>query len=237
MGLNVLALRVLAWRDLVVSRWSLAARSSSRSPSRSIRRASPSTTASTSCLNRFLGGLGWRSSSSFRDARTYFAGPVPDGSAPDLLGRDDPHFLPNGPSHLRFPLPRREPGAMHADPRSRTRPSAYMRPLPRSTRSRSTSNRNEILSVIGPNGAGNWTIFKLISSFVKPSRGEVTFNGEVISGPRALHRRAQRCGAHVSGDNDLQGHDGARQRHRRPPPALACKPLRLLSWVGDRASR
>jgi branched-chain amino acid transport system ATP-binding protein len=41
---------------------------------------------------------------------------------------------------------------------------------------------NEILSVIGPNGAGKSTIFKLISSFVKPTRGEVTFNGEVISG-------------------------------------------------------
>jgi len=41
---------------------------------------------------------------------------------------------------------------------------------------------NEILSIIGPNGAGKSTIFKLISSFVKPTRGEVTYNGEVISG-------------------------------------------------------
>jgi branched-chain amino acid transport system ATP-binding protein len=41
---------------------------------------------------------------------------------------------------------------------------------------------SEILSVIGPNGAGKSTIFKLISSFVKPTRGEVRFNGEVISG-------------------------------------------------------
>ena len=41
---------------------------------------------------------------------------------------------------------------------------------------------NEILSVIGPNGAGKSTIFKLISSFVKPTRGEVRFQGEVISG-------------------------------------------------------
>ena len=41
---------------------------------------------------------------------------------------------------------------------------------------------NEILSVIGPNGAGKSTIFKLISSFVRPTRGEVTFKGEVISG-------------------------------------------------------
>src|SRR6201997_5818732 len=41
---------------------------------------------------------------------------------------------------------------------------------------------NEILSVIGPNGAGKSTIFKLISSFLKPTRGEVFFQGERISG-------------------------------------------------------
>jgi branched-chain amino acid transport system ATP-binding protein len=41
---------------------------------------------------------------------------------------------------------------------------------------------NEILSIIGPNGAGKSTIFKLMSSFVTPTRGEVTYKGEVISG-------------------------------------------------------
>ena len=41
---------------------------------------------------------------------------------------------------------------------------------------------NAILSIIGPNGAGKSTIFKLISSFEKPTRGEVRFNGELISG-------------------------------------------------------
>ena len=40
---------------------------------------------------------------------------------------------------------------------------------------------NEILSIIGPNGAGKSTLFKLISSFLKPSGGEVRFNGERIS--------------------------------------------------------
>jgi branched-chain amino acid transport system ATP-binding protein len=50
---------------------------------------------------------------------------------------------------------------------------------------------NEILSVIGPNGAGKSTIFKLISSFLKPTRGEVTFKGEVISGlaPHSVARK------------------------------------------------
>ena len=39
----------------------------------------------------------------------------------------------------------------------------------------------EILSVIGPNGAGKSTLFKLISSFLKPTAGEVKFKGERIS--------------------------------------------------------
>jgi branched-chain amino acid transport system ATP-binding protein len=40
----------------------------------------------------------------------------------------------------------------------------------------------EILSVIGPNGAGKSTLFKLVSSFLRPSAGEVRFKGERISG-------------------------------------------------------
>jgi branched-chain amino acid transport system ATP-binding protein len=40
----------------------------------------------------------------------------------------------------------------------------------------------EILSVIGPNGAGKSTLFKLISSFLKPTAGEVRLRGERISG-------------------------------------------------------
>lgn len=42
-------------------------------------------------------------------------------------------------------------------------------------------NKGEILSVIGPNGAGKSTMFKLISSFLRPSSGEVLFEGKKIS--------------------------------------------------------
>jgi branched-chain amino acid transport system ATP-binding protein len=49
----------------------------------------------------------------------------------------------------------------------------------------------EILSVIGPNGAGKSTLFKLISSFLRPSGGEVLFKGTRISGlaPHIVARR------------------------------------------------
>jgi branched-chain amino acid transport system ATP-binding protein len=40
----------------------------------------------------------------------------------------------------------------------------------------------EILAVIGPNGAGKSTLFKLIASFLRPTAGQVLFNGERISG-------------------------------------------------------
>ena len=49
----------------------------------------------------------------------------------------------------------------------------------------------EILSVIGPNGAGKSTLFKLISSFLRPTAGEVRFKGERIS-DRAPHIAARK---------------------------------------------
>jgi branched-chain amino acid transport system ATP-binding protein len=50
---------------------------------------------------------------------------------------------------------------------------------------------NEILSIIGPNGAGKSTLFKLVSSFLRPSAGEVRFRGQRISG-LAPHIAARR---------------------------------------------
>jgi branched-chain amino acid transport system ATP-binding protein len=39
-----------------------------------------------------------------------------------------------------------------------------------------------LVAVVGPNGAGKSTLFKLISSFLRPTSGEVVFRGERISG-------------------------------------------------------
>jgi branched-chain amino acid transport system ATP-binding protein len=49
----------------------------------------------------------------------------------------------------------------------------------------------EIVSVIGPNGAGKSTLFKVISSFLKPTAGEVRLRGERISGlaPHVVARK------------------------------------------------
>jgi len=48
-----------------------------------------------------------------------------------------------------------------------------------------------IASLIGPNGAGKSTLFALISGFLKPTRGTVTFMGEDITGlaPHVICRR------------------------------------------------
>jgi branched-chain amino acid transport system ATP-binding protein len=49
----------------------------------------------------------------------------------------------------------------------------------------------EIVSVIGPNGAGKSTLFKVITSFLKPTAGRVSFEGEPITGlqPHIVARR------------------------------------------------
>jgi branched-chain amino acid transport system ATP-binding protein len=51
--------------------------------------------------------------------------------------------------------------------------------------------KGAIMSVIGPNGAGKSTLFKLISSFVAPTSGRVTFDGQTITGLPA-HEVARR---------------------------------------------
>lgn len=42
-------------------------------------------------------------------------------------------------------------------------------------------NEGEILSLIGPNGAGKSTVFNLITSYYKPTKGTVTFQGTDIT--------------------------------------------------------
>jgi branched-chain amino acid transport system ATP-binding protein len=44
--------------------------------------------------------------------------------------------------------------------------------------------RRSIVSIIGPNGAGKTTFFNILTGLYKPTRGEVTFDGQRISGAR-----------------------------------------------------
>jgi len=43
-------------------------------------------------------------------------------------------------------------------------------------------DEGEILSLIGPNGAGKTTFFNLITGFLRPTKGRVTYLGEDITG-------------------------------------------------------
>lgn len=43
-------------------------------------------------------------------------------------------------------------------------------------------NKGEILGLIGPNGAGKTTLFNVINGFYAPSKGEILFKGNKISG-------------------------------------------------------
>jgi branched-chain amino acid transport system ATP-binding protein len=51
--------------------------------------------------------------------------------------------------------------------------------------------KGEVVGLIGPNGAGKTTIFNVVNGFYPPSRGEVLFKGERISGlkPHQVCRR------------------------------------------------
>ena len=44
--------------------------------------------------------------------------------------------------------------------------------------------RGEIVAIIGPNGAGKTTCFNLLTKFLKPSSGDIFFNGQNITGEK-----------------------------------------------------
>jgi branched-chain amino acid transport system ATP-binding protein len=52
-------------------------------------------------------------------------------------------------------------------------------------------DEGEIVGLIGPNGAGKTTCFNLLSGFVRPTRGTVTFAGDDITGLRPHHVAAR----------------------------------------------
>jgi len=45
-----------------------------------------------------------------------------------------------------------------------------------------TVQKGEILGLIGPNGAGKTTLFNVVNGFYAPTKGQVLFNGQLVSG-------------------------------------------------------
>lgn len=56
--------------------------------------------------------------------------------------------------------------------------------------------KGEIVTLIGSNGAGKTTVLKTISALLKPAKGEVLYNGQVING-LAAHQIAEQGVAHI----------------------------------------
>lgn len=54
-----------------------------------------------------------------------------------------------------------------------------------------TAERNKTTCLVGPNGAGKTTIFNVVTGFISADEGDVTFNGETLTGksPRDVIRR------------------------------------------------
>ena len=45
-----------------------------------------------------------------------------------------------------------------------------------------TLEKNEIVTILGPNGAGKSTLLRTIAGLVKPRAGQITFDGETVTG-------------------------------------------------------
>ena len=64
----------------------------------------------------------------------------------------------------------------------------------------------EICALIGPNGAGKTKFINMVTGYLKPSRGEILFNGQSIIGrtPRAITRAGMARSFQVAQDELLE---------------------------------
>ena len=82
-----------------------------------------------------------------------------------------------------------------------------------------TIERGQIYGLIGPNGAGKTTFFNVITGLYTPDSGTFELDGKPYSPDRSAQGRAGRHRAHVPEHPPVRRHDGARERHGRPPRA------------------
>jgi branched-chain amino acid transport system ATP-binding protein len=103
--------------------------------------------------------------------------------------------------------------------------------------------RGEILGLIGPNGAGKTTLFNVVNGFYPPSRGEVFFKGEKISGLKP-HQICQRGLARtfqvvkplqrMSVLDNVVASAFLRAKNRKEADAIAADVLNFTSLYEDR---
>jgi len=103
--------------------------------------------------------------------------------------------------------------------------------------------QGEILGLIGPNGAGKTTLFNVVNGFYAPSRGEVFFKGETISG-RKTHEICKRGMARtfqvvkplqrMSVLDNVVASAFLRAKTRREADDIAMETLTFAGLAGDR---
>jgi branched-chain amino acid transport system ATP-binding protein len=103
--------------------------------------------------------------------------------------------------------------------------------------------QGEILGLIGPNGAGKTTLFNVVNGFYAPSRGEVLFKGERISG-RKPHEICKRGMARtfqvvkplqrMSVLDNVVASAFLRAKTRREADEIAMETLTFTGLAGDR---
>ncbi|MFA5664156.1 ABC transporter ATP-binding protein [Castellaniella sp.] len=115
-----------------------------------------------------------------------------------------------------------------------------------------------ISAIIGPNGAGKTTLFNMISGFLAPTRGTVSFDGQDVTGMRAVDIAARglirtfqlvqlfpdltafenvRIGAHLQSTGDIWAALWRGRRVREQTRMVDRMAMELLDFVGleDRA--
>ena len=211
-----------------------AARCSSPSRNRSIRRASPSPTSINFMLNCFLGGLGYVFGPMLGTFVLYFGW--------DLLFQTGEFQLLIFSSvliALMLVLPNGLLSLAPARHGRRAEPMAELLQVSRPHQALRRPRRRQRRLLLGARGRDPFghraerrrQVDAVQADLVVPAadRRRSALQGRAHLRPGAAHRGPQGRRADLPGDDDLQGHDGARQRHHRAPSALQGEPARLLS--------